>query len=154
VQLLQRFVITTLLCLTPATVAACGGHTATKSDVIARGNEICESASSAIRSVPPPTGHSLAQLGQYYEQVTPIVEHEARQLRALPTPAQSQALLRQYQAAVGEAATAYGDLATAARKGDAAGVASASATLRSSPAASLAVRYGLARCGGSLGTAV
>jgi hypothetical protein len=149
-----RLLLISLLCLTTAGLAACGGQAATKSDVIARGNEICESASSSVRSIPAPTDQSLAQLGLYYDQVTPIVQREAKQLRALPTPAQDRALLRRYQSAVGESARAYSALAAAARQGDPAGVASAGAALRSSPASALALRYGLTRCGGSLGTAV
>jgi hypothetical protein len=134
-------------------VSACGGHTVTKKDVIARGNQICQTAASSVRAVPPPTGQSLPELAQYYKQVTPVVQAEVKQLRELPRPSQDRALLNQYLDAIGSSASEYDALVSAAQNGDRAAVDSASAALRSNPAASLATRYGITECGGSLGTA-
>ena len=56
---------------------ACGGHTVTKKDVIARANAICINALRAVRSLPPPAGAtgSPAALAAYLEKVAPIVEN-------------------------------------------------------------------------------
>lgn len=145
--------LVSLLAGMAAVLAACGSHTITKSDVIARGNQICETAASSVRSVTPPSGESLSQLAQYYQRVTPIVQTEAQQLRALPRPSQDRALLNRYLAAIASSATEYRALAAAAQDGDRGALASASAALRSNPAAGLAVRYGIAQCGASPGTA-
>lgn len=142
-----------LLVAAAGALAGCGGHTITKDDVIAQGNQICETAASSVRALSPPTGQSLGQLARYYRQVTPIVDAEVKKLRALPRPAQDRALLAQYLDAVGRSASQYATLAAAARTGDRAALVSAAAVLRSNPAASLANRYGITRCGGSLGTA-
>jgi hypothetical protein len=134
-------------------LAACGGHTTTKADVIARGNQICETAASSVRALTPPSGQSLSGLASYYKQVTPIVGAEVNQLQALPRPSQDRALLNRYLEAIARSATDYESLAAAARNGDRAALATASAALRSNPAAGLATSYGITRCGGSLGTA-
>jgi hypothetical protein len=134
-------------------LSACGGRAATKKDVIARGNQICETAASAVREVAPPTGGSLTALARYYQRVTPIVATEARQLRDLPRPAQDRAVLNRYLAAIASSAIEYEALATAAQKGDRGALSSASAALRANPAGGLAVRYGIAGCGESSGTA-
>jgi hypothetical protein len=134
-------------------LAACGGHTITKADVIARGNQICETAASSVRALPPPGGQSLSDLARYYKQVTPIVRAEVNQLRALPRPAQDRTLLNRYLDAIASSASDYETLAAAARDGDRAELATAAAALRSNPAAGLATSYGITRCGGSLGTA-
>lgn len=134
-------------------LAACGSHTITKKDVIARGNQICQTAARSVRSVAPPRGESLPGLAQYYTRVTPIVQTEVKQLRALPRPAQDRALLNRYLEAVSSSATAYQALAAAAQAGDRGALESASAALRSNPAARLAVRYGITECGASPGTA-
>ncbi|MGB0093362.1 MAG: hypothetical protein WBP81_12640 [Solirubrobacteraceae bacterium] len=135
-------------------LAACGSHTVTKKDVIAQGNQICETAASSVRSVPPPNGTSLTALAHYYRRVTPIVQTEVRQLRGLPRPAQDRALLNRYLEAIASSATEFQALAAAAQDGDRGKLASASAQLRSNPAASLATSYGITECGGSSGTAV
>jgi hypothetical protein len=134
-------------------LAACGGHTVTKQDVIARGNQICETAASSVRSVSAPSGQQPSQLARYYEQVARIVQSEVKQLRALPRPSQDRSLLNRYLDAIGSSAGEYGALATAARESDRAALASASAELRSNSAARLATSYGITQCGGSLGTA-
>jgi hypothetical protein len=134
-------------------VSACGGHTITKNDVIARGNQICQTAASSVRAVSPPGGGAASDLTRYYAQITPVVEAEVKQLRALPRPSQDRALLDQYLAAIAGSAAEYQALVTAARSGDRASLQSASAALRANPAASLATRYGITECGGSLGTA-
>jgi hypothetical protein len=137
-----------------AALAACGSNAVTKKDVIARGNQICETAASSVRAVPPPGGQSLAELARYYKQVTPIVQTEVKQLRALPRPAQDRALLTRYLDAIASSAIEYNALAAAAQAGDRGALASASAALRSNPAASLATRYGITECGQSPGTGV
>jgi hypothetical protein len=134
-------------------VSACGGHAVTKNDVIARGNQICQTAATSARAVPPPTGQSISELARYYKQVTPIVQAEVKQLQALPRPSQDLSLLNRYLDAIASSAGEYGALVTAAQNGDRAALASASAALRSNPAASLATAYGITECGGSLGTA-
>jgi hypothetical protein len=131
---------------------ACGGHTATKKDVVARADGICVNTLRQVRGVPPPAGTSLPALAAYLAKVVPIVEKEASDTRALPRPAQDQALLDQYVNAVSDGATQYRAMATAARNGDTAGVSQALSTLRDNPAQSLAGRYGLAECQASAGT--
>ena len=135
---------------------ACGGHTATKQDVIARANGICISALRAVRSVPPPAGASgsPAALAAYLEKVVPIVQKEADDTRALPRPAQDRAVLDRYVAAVTASASQYRALAAAARNGDPAAVSQGLAALRASPVPALAARYGLNRCSVSAGTGV
>ena len=142
-----------LAALLAVALAACGDHTVTKQDVIAQGNQICETAAGSVRSVSAPSGQQPSQLARYYEQVTRIVLREVSQLRALPRPSQDRALLNRYLDAIAGSASEYNALATAARAGDRAALASTSAALRSNPAASLATRYGITQCGGSLGTA-
>ncbi len=134
----------------------CGGHTATKQDVIARGNAICAGALRDIRALPAPAsaGASTAALAKYLGQVVPIVDRETDGLRALPRPARDRALLRSYVAALGAADRQYRTLLAAARSGDAAGVSQTLAALASSPAAGLAGRYGLAQCASASGTAL
>ena len=144
---------TALLAAASIVLAGCGGHAATKNDVIARGNQICETAASSVRAVPPPNGQSISELARYYKQLAPIVRTEAKQLQALPRPLQDRALLGRYLDAVATSANQYEVLATAAQNGDRAALATAGAALRSNPAASLAESYGITRCGGSLGTA-
>ena len=139
--------------LAAVALAGCGGHTITKADVIARGNQICETAASSVRALAPLSGQSLSELARYYKQVTPIVQAEVNQLRALPRPSQDRSLLNRYLQAIASSATDYEALAAAARNGDRATLAIAGATLRSNLGASLATRYGITRCGGSLGTA-
>jgi hypothetical protein len=140
----------------PAAVAValggCGGHTINKKDVIARGNQICETAASSVRAVHPPSGGSLSELALYYKRVTPIVETEVTQLQALPRPPQDGALLNRYLDAIASSSTEYRALTAAAQAGDRGALASASAALRSNPAASLAASYGITGCGGSPGT--
>ncbi len=135
---------------------ACGGHTVTKKDVVARANAICINALRAVRSVPPPAGAtgSPAAMAAYLEKVAPIIETEASATKALPRPAQDRALLNRYVAALADGATQYRALSAAARNGDSAGFAHALAVLRESPAPALAARYGLTRCNASAGTGV
>jgi hypothetical protein len=135
-------------------LAGCGAsHAASRKDVIARGDAICATAASAVRSVPPPSGQSSASLARYYRRVTPIVETEVRELRGLPRPAQDRVLMSRYVRAIASSAAQYQVLAAAAQRGDRGALARASAALRSNPAASLAARYGIADCAASPGTA-
>ncbi len=135
---------------------ACGGHAATKDDVIARGNAICAGALRDLRATPSPASGrtSLANLAAYMDAVLPIVQREVSNLRALPRPAANRRLLNQYVAAVSRSASTYRSLAQAARRGDQAGVNQALATLQGNPAATLAGRYGISQCASAGGTAV
>jgi hypothetical protein len=86
----------------------------------------------------------------------PIVQSEASQIRALKRPsgtAQDKTALERYLGALTKSASSYRDLGDAAKRGDAAGVASAEAALRVNPVASLATAYGLRTCGAAGGTA-
>jgi hypothetical protein len=135
---------------------ACGSHTATKQDVIARANAICSASVRGVRSVAPPAAGdgSLASLSTYLQKVLPIVEKEGGDTRALPRPARDRALLNRYIAAVTAAEQQYRTLATAAARNDRAVVAEALSALRSSPATTLARQYGLSRCSAAAGTGV
>jgi hypothetical protein len=130
----------------------CGGHVVTKKDVIARADQICESAASSVRAIAPPAGGSMSALAGYYGEVTPIIEREVRALRALPHPSQDRRVLKSYLDAIASSAGEYAALVRAAQAGDVGAFAAASAALRSNPAAGLAARYGMTECGGSLGT--
>lgn len=135
---------------------ACGGHTATKEDVTARGNAICAGALRDLRATPSPASGrtALANLAAYMNAVLPIVQREVSNLRALPRPAANRRLLNQYIAAVSSSAATYRSLAQAARRGDQAGVNQALATLQGNPAATLAGRYGMSQCASAGSTAV
>jgi hypothetical protein len=135
---------------------ACGGHTVTKKDVVARANGICINALRAVRSVPPPAGAagSPTALATYLQKVVPIVQKEASETRALPRPAQDGAVLDRYVAAVTATASRYEALARAAKRGDSAAVSQGLAALRASPVPALAARYGLTRCSVSAGSGV
>jgi len=143
-----------LIAVACAGVTACGGHKATKKDVIAHANGICVSTLRQVREVPPPAGSSLTALAGYLAKVAPIVDKEASDTRALPRPTKDRAVLNRYVAAVSASATQYRALATAAKNGDAAGVSQALATLRDNPAQALAQQYGLSECIAAAGTKV
>jgi hypothetical protein len=152
----SRWVVPSLLICASA-LDACGSSAPTRSDVIARANAICETAFRDAHTVAPPAasgggGSSLPALAKYLKRVTPIVDTEVAGLRALPRPAEDRALLERYLAAMTASATQYRDLAVAADRGDSAGVASALAALRASPATSLAARYGFGSCAESAAT--
>ncbi|HEX3689976.1 MAG TPA: hypothetical protein VHV28_09765 [Solirubrobacteraceae bacterium] len=133
---------------------ACGGHTVTKKDVIARANGICINALRAVRSTPPPAGAagSPTALAGYLRKVLPIIEKQASDTRALPRPSEDRNLLDRYIAAVTASTNEYRSLAADAGKGDRAAVSRDLAALRGSPAPTLAARYGLTRCNASAGT--
>jgi hypothetical protein len=135
---------------------ACGGHTATKHDVIAQADAICSASLRDVRSVAPPAAgqSSLASLSAYLDKVLPIVEKESADTRALPRPAKDRALIDRYVAAVTAAESEYREMAAAAAHNDRATVAQALAALRSSPATVLATQYGLTQCGAAAGTGV
>lgn len=137
-------------------LSACGSSGESKPDFVARANAICENALRDVRDIAPPAvgggATSLPSLAPYLHSVTPIVETEVKQLRALPRPSADRAVLGSYMAAIGKSAADYRALDHAARIGDRGAFASALAELRASPAASLAARYGLAECAGSAGT--
>jgi hypothetical protein len=122
---------------------------------VARADAICTGAVRQTRSIPPPAaaqaaGAQYTALASYLNGVVPVLESEASQLRALRRPpgsASDRALLERYFAALAQTVASYKSLATAARNGDEAGVASAEAALGSSPVYSLAESYGLRSCG-------
>ncbi len=148
-RLLRR---TALIAASAVTLAGCGGQTATKADVIARGDAICANALRAVRATTPPAGGTPAELSDYLQRVLPIVDQEVGGLSALPRPARDRVLLNRYIAAVTALGSDYRRLAAAARRADETATAQALATLRSSPAALLAQRYGLIQCSASAGT--
>jgi hypothetical protein len=137
-------------------VAACGGHTATKQDVIARANAICAGATRDLLATPPPAGGetSLPGLAAYLQAITPILQREISNLKTLPRPAADRALLEQYVSAVAQSGATYRTLGAAAQRGDQDGVNQAFAQLQANPASSLAARYGLTQCAGAGGTSV
>jgi hypothetical protein len=140
-----------------AILAACGsGQTATKQDVIARGNAICAGALRDIRALPSPTtgGATTAELAKYLGQVVPIIHKEIADLHGLPRPARDRPLLDRYLNAVAGTESEYRALVAAARSGNSPAVSSTLATLANSPAATLAARYGLTQCASAFGTAV
>jgi hypothetical protein len=153
----QRFATVAVLAacaLSGAGLAGCGSHAETKQDYIARANAICESALRGIRNVSPPAGTvTLAGLARYLRQVTPLVESEISQLRALPRPSQGRALLDRYLAALQVDRDHYLALADAARSGDRQMMAEATSALQASPSSGLASQYGLTSCASSSGTA-
>jgi hypothetical protein len=134
---------------TAATIAACGGHSDTRKDVIARANAICFSAQQAARSVTSPNAGDTKALATYFKKVVPIVAKEARQLAALPRPKQRQAALNQYVDAVGASVADYRAAARAAAGGDEGGVTQALARVQSTEATRFARAYGLDQCTGS-----
>jgi hypothetical protein len=141
--------------LTLAALLAGCGSSYTKRDFVASADAICASAVRQTRSIAPPSfttskAQQLSALAGYLAVVSPIVQSEVKQIRALQRPtgtARSSAALAGYVAALSQVAGDYGKLAAAARRGDAQGVASAEAALRASPVASLAAGYGLRSCG-------
>lgn len=142
--------------LVAGAVSACGGHSVTKQDVIARGNAICAIALRQIRALPAPTsgGASPRAMSRYLEQVVPIIEKEIAGIRALPQPQQDRALLHRYVTAMSGTATQYKALAAAAKSGDSDAISQDLANLADSPAASLAGAYGLSQCASAAGTAI
>jgi hypothetical protein len=134
-----------------ALISGCGGHTATRKDVIARANAICFNAQQAARSVASPgAGATNAKgLAAYFNKVVPIVAKEARQLAELPRPQQRQATLNHYIDAVGASVAGYRAAARAAAAGDDGGVTQALAKLQSGGATRYARAYGLTQCTGS-----
>jgi hypothetical protein len=135
--------------VTAAAVSACGGHSATRKDVIARANAICFTAQQAARSVPSPGAGDTRALAAYFDTVTPIVAKEARQLAALPRPQPHRATLNHYVAAVGASVADYRAAGRAAAAGDQSGVTQALTRLQSTDATRYARAYGLNQCTGS-----
>jgi hypothetical protein len=140
-----------------ALIGGCGGHTATRKDVIARANAICFQSLQSIRSVPPPVASGtpsfssppyLAAFAVYVAKVRPIVAKEARQLHALPRPKPGLATLNAFIAAVAKESDAYASMAAAASKRDGGGVTKSLSELASNPARRLAGRYGITQCTG------
>jgi Lon protease-like protein len=134
---------------TAATITGCGGHSATRQDVIARANAICFTAQQAARSVPSPGAGDTKALAAYFDKVTPVVAKEARQLAALPRPTQRQATLNRYVEAVGASVADYRAAARAATAGNEGGVTQALTRLQATDATRYARAYGLNQCTGS-----
>ena len=134
-----------------ALVAGCGGHAASRQDVIARANAICFTAQQAARSVASPAGGAsdTKMLAAYFDKLAPIVAKEARQLAALPRPPQRQATLNHYIDAVGASVADYRAAARAAAAGDSGAVTQALARLQATGATPYARAYGLTQCTGS-----
>jgi hypothetical protein len=134
-----------------ALVAGCGGHAASRQDVIARANAICFTAQQAARSVASPTGAApdTKMLAAYFDKLAPIVAKEARQLAALPRPRPRQTTLNHYIDAVGASVADYHAAARSAAAGDSGGVTQALARLQSTGATRYARAYGLNQCTGS-----
>ncbi len=152
---LRRGAATLAACLVAVAATACGGSSATKKDVIARGNAICADAVRSVRAVaPPPAGStSAAALSGYFQHLLPIVSKEVSQLRKLPRPSTDTALLNRYIDAVIQAGATYKQLAAAAHRNDLTSVARDLSALRANPAQSLAQRYGMNQCAAATGTA-
>jgi hypothetical protein len=131
-------------------VTACGGHTATKKDVIARGNGIC---TQTLREARVAASGGTA-LSSYLPRLVPLVEKEVQQLRKLPRPAKDRAVLNRYLAAVAAEGDLYRQLAAAAQRNDTASVRRVLAHLGSNPGTSLARSYGLTACATAATTAV
>ena len=151
---LRRIAATVAACLVAVVATACGSSSATKKDVIARGNAICSSAVSSVRAVVPPakgasSGNALAR---YFKQLEPIVAKEVSQLGKLPRPGADKAVLNGYIGAVGKAGDVYKQLVAAAQRNDIPGVAKYLGALRASPAHALAQRYGMSQCAAAAGT--
>jgi hypothetical protein len=153
---LRRIAAMLAACLVAVTATACGGSSATKKDVIARGNAICSSALSSVRVVvPPPKGaNSGTALSGYFKRIEPIVDKEVSQLGKLPRPDTDKAVLNRYIDAVTKAGTVYKQLVAAAQRNDIPGVARALSALRASPAQSLAQQYGMSQCAAAAGSAI
>ncbi len=134
-----------------ALVTGCGGGGYTKSDFIDQANAICTNTLRQTRAIAPPTSTSQpGAMAAYLGRLVPLVQSEADQLRALKRPpgtARERLMLSQYLAALGQVATAYRALESAARSGDSDTVAGVEATLRASPVAALATAYGIRSCG-------
>jgi hypothetical protein len=151
---LRRSAATFAICLVAVAATACGGSSATKKDVIARGNAICSEAVRAVRALaPPPQGNTATALSAYLQRLLPIVDQEVSRLRKLPRARPDEALLHRYIDSITEAGTTYKQLAAAARRNDIASVAKYLGALRASPAQSLAQRYGMTQCAAATGTA-
>jgi hypothetical protein len=135
-----------------AVLAGCGGSAYTKSDFIARADAICTSTLRQTRALAPPasTAQPGGALAAYLGQLVPLVQSEANQLRALRRPpgnSRESATLTAYYSALGQIVESYRQLEAAARRGDTQTVTDVEATLRASPAATLAASYGLQSCG-------
>ena len=98
------------------------------------------------RAIGPPA----PSLAAYLEKVVPLVQSEARQLRALKRPTgttNDHLTLLRYLSALDRVVGDYRRLEAAAKRGDTVGVATIEAALRASPVATLAASYGLRSCG-------
>ena len=151
----RRVAATLAACLVAVSATACGGSSATKKDVIARGNAICSNALSSVRAVvPPPKGStSGTALSGYFQRLLPIVNKEVSQLRKLPRPSTDKAVLNRYIDAITKAGATYKQLVAAAQRNDITSVAKDLSALRASPAQSLAQRYGMSQCASAAGAA-
>jgi hypothetical protein len=129
-------------------LAGCGSYT--KHDFITSADAICAGAVRQTRAVPPPSSRQVSALAPYLGKVSPILESEERQIRALKHPTQSgrdRAALERYLAALHQFVADFKHFAAAAATGNARALASAEAALRTSSLDALAKGYGLRSCG-------
>ena len=144
-----------VLAVAALALSACGSSGESKKDFIARADAICNNTTRDLRNVAAPSSSgavTLPALAKYLGAVVPVVASEAKQLKALPRPADDQVPLRRYLAAVAATAAHYKALADAARAGDRQAISAATGALRASPASHLAAAYGLKECAGPTGT--
>ncbi len=128
-------------------LAGCGGHRATRSAVIARGNAICATATRALQDLPPAAGATSVD----FRRAAPIVTREADALMRLPRPAAERATLERFLAAESALAAGYRRLARIPA-GDTAAITRALGPLESDDAGRLARAYGLDQCTGTTAT--
>jgi hypothetical protein len=135
-------------------VCGCGAAAATKQDVIARGDAICESATRAVLAVTPTFLPGGRPTPRYYAQTAPIVEAELQSLLELPQPSQDGAVLRQFRSAVSALAPVYRAILAAADRGDMAAIAALDAHAGRIDSAGPALRYGMRGCARAAGRPV
>ena len=131
---------------------ACGGHTATKQDVIARANGSASTRCARCATWRRRREARCRPWRRTQGRSSRSSTRRHRILGACPDRLRLGDLLNRYVAAVSDSATSYRALAAAARAGDAPGVAQALSALRSNPAPVLATQYGLTECSAAAGT--
>ena len=138
-------------------LAGCGAYT--KRDFVAQANAICASAVRQARAVIPrqTSGSTVgtAAVDRYLLRADAILESEARGLRSLRRPAQTEGQrgeLRAYLDALTLVVADYGQLAAAARRRDGKAINRLESALQATGLDALAARYGLNACALPSGT--
>jgi hypothetical protein len=150
-----RDAVTVILTIAvPAGLAGCGGHSATRKDVVTQANAICAGALRDVRATPPPSSTALSAQVPYLARVAGIVAHESADLTKLPRPTSQRPVLTQWLTAERQVARDYAALVAAARGGDRASATEALSAIAANPAPTLAGRYGAVQCAAAAGTAV